>query len=88
MQFVQLCFSFHRAQQEGSLGWPQAEIAHSALLYEVSDSIGIRSEFPARARLLDAERGKEAVGADPPWKIASEAGLDSRTLLTPRTHTD
>ena len=46
----------------------------------MSDSIGIRSEFPARARLLDSERGKEAVGADPPWKIASEARLDSRAL--------
>ena len=40
--FISLC------EGKGSLGWPQAEIAHSALLYEVSDSIGIRSEFPAR----------------------------------------
>ena len=56
--FISLC------QGKGSLGWPQAEIAHSALLYEVSDSIGIRSEFPARAEaMFTPERGKEAVGA-------------------------
>ena len=52
--FISLC------QGKGSLGWPQAEIAHSALLYEVSDSIGIRSEFPARAEaMFTPERGRK-----------------------------
>ena len=52
--FISLC------EGKGSLGWPQAEIAHSALLYEVSDSIGIRSEFPARAEaMFTPERGRK-----------------------------
>ena len=52
--FISLC------QGKGSLGWPQAEIAHSALLYEVPDSIGIRSEFPARAEaMFTPERGRK-----------------------------
>ena len=54
LRFISLC------QGKGSLGWPQAEIAHSALLYEVSDSIGIRSEFPARAEaMFIPERGRK-----------------------------
>ena len=30
---------------------------------------------------VEAEKGKEAVGADPPWKIASEARVDSIRAL-------